>query len=100
MLPGHLYLKIKRKLGDVQGEGYVDESVEPQRRWALKRYKLVAIIWNVKKPKAMILDLQNNMHMFYVNDRIGNGEGVITSIGNGEVVVDEKGNETRMKMNK
>lgn len=98
MLPNHLYLKIKKKLGDVQGEGYVDESVEPQRRWALKRYKLVAIIWNVKKPKAMITDKLNNLHMFHVNDQIGNNEGIITSISNGEVVVDEKGIETKLKM--
>ena len=98
MLPNHLYMKIKKKLGDVQGEGYVDESVEPQRRWALKRYNLVAIIWNVKKPKAMITDKLNNIHMFHVNDQIGNSEGIIKSISNGEVVVDEKGIETKMKM--
>ena len=98
MLPNHLYMKIKRKLGDIQGEGYVDESVAPQLRWALKRYKLVAIIWNVKRPKAMITDQKNDLHMFYVNDRIGNGEGVITSINNGEVIVNEKGTEVKLFM--
>ena len=100
MLPNHLYLKIKRKLGDVQGEGYVDESMPPQKRWALKRYKLVAIIWNVKNPKAMINDSQGALHMFQVSDRIGNSEGIITSISNGEVVVNEKGNETKLRMSK
>lgn len=98
MLPNHLYIKIKRKLGDIQGEGYIDESVEPQRRWALKRYKLVAIIWNVKRPKAMITDVNQELHMFYVNDKIGNSEGVITGISNGEVTVNEKGTESRLKM--
>lgn len=98
MLPNHLYMKIKRKLGDIQGEGYIDESVEPQRRWALKRYQLVAIIWNVKRPKAMITDAQQNLHMFYVNDRIGNSDGVITGISNGEVTINEKGTESRLKM--
>lgn len=98
MLPNHLYMKIKKKLGDVQGEGYVDESVEPQRRWALRHYKLIAIIWNVKKPKAMITDKQNNLHIFHVNDYIGNNEGIIKSIGNGAVFVDEKGIEARMKI--
>lgn len=98
MLPNHLYMKIKRKLGDIQGEGYIDESVEPQRRWALKRYKLVAIIWNVKRPKAMITDAKQDLHMFYVNDRIGNSEGIITGISNGEVTVNEKGTESKLKM--
>lgn len=98
MLPNHLYMKIKRKLGDIQGEGYIDESVEPQRRWALKRYKLVAIIWNVKRPKAMIIDAKAELHMFYLNDRIGNSEGVISGISNGEVTVNEKGTESKLKM--
>ena len=98
MLPNHLYMKIKRKLGDIQGEGYIDESIEPQRRWALKRYKLVAIIWNVKRPKAMITDAKQDMHMFYVNDKIGNSEGLITGISNGEVTINEKGTESRLKM--
>ena len=98
MLPNHLYMKIKRKLGDIQGEGYIDESVEPQRRWALKRYKLVAIIWAVKRPKAMITDAKQDMHMFYVNDKIGNSEGVITAISNGEITVNEKGTESKLKM--
>ena len=98
MLPNHLYLQIKRKLGDIQGEGYIDESVEPQRRWALKRYKLVAIIWNVKRPKAMITDAKQELHMFYLNDKIGNSDGVITGISNGEVTINEKGTESKLKM--
>lgn len=98
MLPNDLFLKIKKKLGDVQGEGYVDESVEPQVRWALKHYKLVAIIWNVKKPKAMITDRKGDIHMFYIDDRIGNNEGVIASIQNGEVVIIEKGAEIKLKI--
>jgi hypothetical protein len=98
MLPNHLFLKIKKKLGDVQGEGYVDESVVPQKRWAVKNYRLVAIIWNVKKPKAMITDRNNDIHMFYVNDHIGNNEGIITAIRSGEVVILEKGAEIKLKM--
>lgn len=100
MLPNHLYLKIKRKLGDIQGEGYIDEGVAPQLRWALKRYKLIAIIWNVKRPKAIIADQKEDTHLFYLNDRIGNNEGVITSINDGEVLVNEKGTETRLIMNR
>lgn len=98
MLPNPLFMKIKKKLGDVQGEGYVDESVEPQRRWALKHYKLIAVIWNVKKPKAMITDRKGDIHMFYVDDHIGNNEGVIASIRNGEVLIVEKGAEIKLRM--
>jgi len=98
MLPNQLFLKIKKKMGDTQGEGYVDESVVPQKRWAVKYYKLVAIIWNVKKPKAMITDRESNIHVFYMNDHIGNNEGIITAIRSGEVVIKEKGAEIKLKM--
>jgi Tfp pilus assembly protein PilP len=98
MLPNQLFLKIKKKLGDTQGEGYVDESVVPQKRWAVKYYKLVAIIWNVKKPKAMITDRVKNIHVFYMNDHIGNNEGIITAIRSGEVVIKEKEAEIKLKM--
>lgn len=100
MIPNTLYMKIKRKLGESAGEGYIDEGVEPQVRWAVKRYKLVAIIWNVKKPKAMIGDPEGNIHMFYMNDRIANNDGFIASISNGEVIVSEKDTQTILLMNK
>lgn len=98
MLPNHIYIKLKRKQGNIEGEGFVDESVEPQRRWALRNYTLVGIIWNVSRPKAMITDKQGALHMFYVKDKIGNNEGQITAIHNGEVVISEKGSETRLRL--
>lgn len=98
MLPNHLYLTVKKKQGEVEGDGYVDESIEPTKRWALKYYHLIAIIWNVKKPKAMITDRNKTHHIFYIGDRIGNNEGVITSIGNGQVKVTEKSAEVILKM--
>lgn len=99
MLPNHLYVRIKKKLGNAEGgEGFVDESVEPQRRWAIRHYKLVGIIWNVSQPKAMITDRENTLHMFMIKDRIGNNEGQITAIRDGEVVINEKGSEIRLKL--
>lgn len=100
MIPNYLYFKIKKKLSEVEGEGYVDESIEPQRRWALKHYQLVAIIWNVKKPKAMITDKLMSFHTFQRGDPIGNGGGVITSIEEGQIVVNENGLVTTLKITK
>lgn len=98
MLPNHIYMKLKRRQGDAEGEGFVDESVEPQRRWSLRHYNLVGIIWNVSRPKAMITDKNGTLFMFYVGDKIGNNEGQITAIHNGEVVVREKGSEIKMRL--
>mgnify|MGYP001552372772 CR=1 FL=1 len=98
MLPNHVYAKLKKRQSDTLGEGFVDESVDPQRRWALKFYSLVAIIWNVKKPKAMIKDRKGQVHLFFVNDSIGNNGGRITAIHDGEVVVMEKGTEVKLRL--
>lgn len=100
MIPNELYLKLMRKKGDSPTEGLVDLSVEPSRRWALKYYSLVAVIWNVKNPKAMILDKEGKMHLYREKDYIANQEGVITEINNGEVVVLERGVEVKLKLKK
>ncbi len=97
MMPNHLYFMIKKNMNVVSGEGFVDESAAPQRRWALKYYHLIAVIWNVAKPKAMFSDKNDLQLMFFLGDEIGNGGGVITSIESGQVVVNEKGNKFVLK---
>lgn len=69
----------------------IDAKMEAIRRWPLDQYKLIAIIWDVKNPKAMILDQARTMHLLKKNYRIGNRDGVITSITEGEIVVTERG---------
>jgi Pilus assembly protein, PilP len=68
-------------------EDIIDKQMEAIRRWPLTDYKLVAVIWDVKNPKAMILDKANTMHLLKKNYRIGNREGVITEINESEIVV-------------
>lgn len=99
MIPNELYLKLLRKKGENQAE-VVDISIEPRRRFALKYYKVVAVIWNVKNPKAMIYDKDGVMHLFREKDYIANQEGFITEINNGEVVVLERGTEHKLKLTK
>lgn len=100
MLPKEIYLSIMKKRVDVQAEGFVDMSVEAKRRWALKYYSLVAVIWNVKNPKAKIADKEGVMHTYKEKDYIGNQEGFISEINNGEVVISERGSEIRLKLKK
>lgn len=90
-LPTDLFILLKKKLSAVEGEGIVDESVDPKRRWALRHYKLIAAIWDVQQPKAIIIDKNDEGNIYYIGERVGNNEGVITAISNGEVTVIEKG---------
>lgn len=100
MLPKEIFLRLIKKKVDVQSEGVIDYGIVATRRWPLKYYRLVAVIWSVKNPKAMISDKDGKMHLYKEKDYIGNLEGFITEINNGEVVVLERGSEIRLKLSK
>lgn len=72
-----------------RGESF-DRNIESIRRWPLRDYKVVAIMWDVAEPKVMISDKNGNTHMVRVNTRIGNKGGFVTEIKEGEVVVKER----------
>lgn len=69
----------------------IDDKVEAIKRWPLKEYKVLAVMWDIKEPKAMIQDGNKTVHLVKKNQRIGNREGIITTINEGEIVVKEKG---------
>ena len=77
---------------------YIDARIEPIRRFPLRNYTLVGIIFDVESPKAMIKDPEGNMHMVSKNQRIGNQEGVIEAIERGEVKVEEKGKQLSIRL--
>lgn len=79
---------------------YIDMRIEPIRRFPLRNYVLVGIIFDVDNPKAMVRDPENNMHLLTTNQRIGNQEGLIVKIERGELVVEEKGKIVSIKLHK
>ncbi len=81
-------------------EDIIDKKMEAIRRWPLSEYKLKGIIWDVKNPKAMIVDKVNTLHLVKKNYRIGNREGVISEIGDSEIVVVQKGIPTVIQIDK
>lgn len=88
-LPEELIIKIRQKNAALitASSGGIDPAVEAIRRFPLGSYQLVGIIWDVKKPKAMFMDVSKSIHVVQVNDFIGNAKGVITSIQSGAVTV-------------
>lgn len=79
---------------------YIDMRIEAIRRFPLRNYLLVGIIFDVDNPKAMVKDPENNMHLMTTNQRIGNQEGLIVKIERGELVVEEKGKLVTLKLRK
>lgn len=69
--------------GDYQG------PVLPLQRYNLEEIKLLGIIWNVPRPKAMFMDPTKQIHVLERDDRIGNRNGHVGAIREGEVVVIE-----------
>lgn len=98
MVPNDIYAIIKKRQIGKSGDEIIDELAHPRLRWTLKYYKLVAVIWNVSQPKAMLQDRDGAVHMFKIGDQIGNRKGLIQNIGDGSVTVLESGKEVIIKM--
>ncbi len=76
-------LKRPKRIQDNQ----IDEKMEAIRRWPLPQYRLIAIIWDVSNPKAMIEDPDKKKHLLKRNYRIGDQDGLITKISEGSITV-------------
>lgn len=83
--------KYIRDLELIRPEDLVDNKMEAIRRWPLSDYKLQGIIWDVKNPKAIIVDKFKTLHLLKKNYRIGHREGIISEIHESEIIVLQKG---------
>ncbi len=97
MIPTDLYLKIKRKQGEKMDQA-IDMSIDPKRRWPLKSYRLVGVLTNVAKPKALITDPSGKLHSYKTKEFIANSGAFISEIAEGEVVIIERGTELIMQL--
>jgi type IV pilus assembly protein PilP len=64
-------------------------NLESLEYFDLSQLKVSAIIWNTKKPRAMILDPNGVMHTVRLRTRIGQRNGFVVAIREGEVLVVE-----------
>jgi type IV pilus assembly protein PilP len=55
----------------------------------LAQLKVTAIVWDVKDPKAMIMDPKGKLHMVHKDSPIGRNNGFVYVIREGEIVVIE-----------
>ena len=65
------------------------KPLSPAQRFDLDQLSLVGILWDVKDPKAMFMDPDNEVIVLGRDEGIGNKNGYIASIREGEVVVVE-----------
>ena len=65
------------------------ENLSPLERYELGQLKLVAIVWDIKVPKAMVEDATGLGYIVKVGTLIGPNEGKVKQIKPGEVVIEE-----------
>lgn len=67
----------------------VRENLSPLERYEIGQLKLVAIIWDIKEPKAMVEDAVGLGYIVKVGTLIGPNEGKVKTIKPNEVVIEE-----------
>lgn len=70
-------------------EGGMVGPLSPLQKYDLEEVQLVGIMWDVKQPKAMFLDPNEQIHIVGKDERIGRKNGYIAVIREGEVVIVE-----------
>ena len=65
------------------------ENLSPLERYEISQLKLVAIIWDIKEPRAMVEDGAGLGYVVKVGTPIGSNDGKIKIIHRNEVVVEE-----------
>lgn len=63
--------------------------LEPLQRWEIERLQVVGILWDVRTPRALILDPDGAVVTVVKNSKIGRNDGFVAAIREGEVVVME-----------
>ena len=66
------------------------ENLSPLERYELGQLKLVAIVWDIKEPKAMVEDGTGLGYIVKIGTLIGSNEGKVKAIKPTEVVIEEQ----------
>ncbi|MBX3035024.1 MAG: pilus assembly protein PilP [Bdellovibrionaceae bacterium] len=64
-------------------------AIEPLQKYDLDQLTLIGILWDVRQPRALIRDSDNNFHTIVKNTKLGRYNGYVAAIREGEIVVVE-----------
>lgn len=65
------------------------ENLSPLERYEIGQLKLVAVVWDIKEPKAMVEDAAGLGYIVKIGTLVGPNEGKVKAIKPGEVVIEE-----------
>ncbi len=88
--PYSIYKNVPQPQTTDQGSNKVVEiPLDPLQRYDLPQFKVIGIIWNTGRPRAMIIDPSGKVHMVSKLQKLGRNNGYIAAIREGEIVVVE-----------
>ncbi len=64
----------------------VADMSDPLQRWELSRFDVVAIMWEIRNPRAMVKDPDGRLYPIAKATKIGRNSGQVVAIREGEVV--------------
>lgn len=65
------------------------DNLEPLQRLELESLSIVGILWDVRQPRALVKDVNGNLHTLVRNTKVGRNNGYVAAIREGEIVVIE-----------
>lgn len=68
-------------------KGPPPRSLEPLEYFEVDKIEVLALIWGVKKPRALVKDPQGGIHTIWLGQRIGPNQGKVIGIREGELEV-------------
>ena len=74
----------------IRGDNRPSAPQDPLAILEVSQLRLVAVMWNTAKPRAVVTDTQGKNYLLFKNMRIGRNEGVVVDIREGEIVIVEK----------
>jgi type IV pilus assembly protein PilP len=67
-----------------------EKSLTPLERLELASLKLVAVVWDIPQPRALVEESGGKGYILSVGTRVGKNRGQVTRIGPSGMVVTEK----------
>jgi type IV pilus assembly protein PilP len=71
-------------------DGLDDEELGPLQKYEIDQYRLVAIVWGVEEPRAMVEDPDGTGHVITIGTLIGRNWGRVTQIRPEELIITEE----------
>lgn len=80
---------VDPKAQTTSGAAPVIEITDPLLKYEIEQYSVLAIMWDVARPRALVKDPDGKSHLVFQGSRLGRNGGSIRSLREGEIIINE-----------